>query len=323
MNSVQKQDKENINNTIEKEIAAIRQLQADLVSDKNFSSILDMLENASGRIILTGMGKSGIIATKIAASFNSTGTPSFFLHPAEASHGDMGAITRSDVVIAISNSGESKELANIINYCHRFSVPLVGITKNPESTLARNVDHLIKLPDVDEADTLGLAPTSSTTATLVLGDILTVALMARRRFTREDFQVCHPGGKLGAILQCAKDVMHKGDEMPLLPENVPLSDILLEMTRKRLGCVGFMNPQKQLTGIFTDGDLRRKMSPELFKKKGTELMHKDPVMLSENTLLADVLKLMKERKIPSVFITREKTPVGIIHLHDLLNLNIL
>lgn len=311
-----------ISETIEKEIKAIRQLESGLLDNKVFSEVLDILEKTRGRIILTGMGKSGIIAKKISASLSSTGSPSYFLHPAEASHGDMGLITKDDVIVAISNSGESKELADVINYCHRCSVPLIGITKNPESTLGRNVDYILLLPDAPEADTLGLAPTSSTTATLVLGDVITVALMARKRFTKEDFQICHPGGKLGAVLQKAGDIMHKGAEMPLLPETAPFADILLEMTKKRMGCVGFTDSEGRISGIFTDGDLRRQMSPDLFNKTGKDIMHKNPICQPKDLLLSDVLRLMNTRKITNVFITENNIPVGIIHLHDLLNLKI-
>ena len=316
-------DKKSITDTVVREIDAIRQLEENLLRNEEFSKVLDLLERTKGRIILTGMGKSGIVAKKISASLSSTGSPSYFLHPAEASHGDLGLIAKDDIVVAISNGGESKELADVINYCHRFSVPLIGITKNPQSTLARNVDYLLRLPDTPEADTLGLAPTSSTTATLVLGDIITVALMARKRFTKADFQMRHPGGKLGAVLQKAGDFMHKGSEMPLLPENASFPEILLEMTRKRMGCVGFTDPDGHLTGIFTDGDLRRRMSPELFDMKGRDIMHENPICQTPDALLSDVLRLMNARKITNMFITENGIPTGIIHLHDLLNLKII
>ena len=315
-------DKNSITETVETEIAAIKQLRSDLIANDSFSEILNLLENTKGRIILTGMGKSGIIAKKISASLSSTGSPSYFLHPAEASHGDMGLITKDDITIAISNGGESKELADVINYCHRFAVPLIGITKNPNSTLGRNVDYILRLPDSPEADTLGLAPTSSTTATLVMGDIITVALMARKGFTKADFQARHPGGKLGAVLQKAGDFMHTGEEMPLLPETAAFPEILLEMTKKRMGCVGFTDKNGILSGIFTDGDLRRQMSPDLFNKNGKDIMHLSPVCQTRETLLSDVLRLMNTKKITNMFITDNGFPLGIIHLHDLLNLKI-
>lgn len=315
-------DKSSITETVETEIAAINQLHSDLLANGYFSEVLNLLQNTKGRIILTGMGKSGIIARKISASLSSTGSPSYFLHPAEASHGDMGLITKDDIVVAISNGGESKELADVINYCRRFAVPLIGITKNPQSSLGRSADYVLRLPDSPEADTLGLAPTSSTTATLVLGDIITVALMSRKRFTKADFQARHPGGKLGAVLQKAGDVMHTGDEMPLLPETASFPEILLEMTKKRMGCVGFTDKDGRLSGIFTDGDLRRKMSPDLFNKKGKDIMHSGPICQPPQALLSDVMRLMNTRKITNIFITEAGVPAGIIHLHDLLNLKI-
>ena len=212
--------------TIDKEIETVKKLKETL-ADGSLTKALNLIGNAKGRIILTGMGKSGHIGRKIAASLASTGTPSFFVHPAEASHGDLGMITENDVVIAISNSGESKELIDILNYCKRFGIPLISITKNPQSSLGKAGDIVLKLPDNGEACPLGLAPTSSTTATLVLGDILTVAMLERKGFSKEDFNERHPGGKLGSILQRVSDLMHTGAEMPLLNENSDMQSALL------------------------------------------------------------------------------------------------
>ena len=237
-----------IQNVIAAEIKTLER-EALLLSSSHLSQVLDLMQNTQGRIVFTGMGKSGIIAQKIVASLSSTGTPSIFIHPAEASHGDLGMITAQDIVIAISNSGESKELVDILNYCKRFAIPIVGITKNPNSTLGKYSNYVLPLPTTPEADPLGLAPTCSTTATLVLGDILTVALMERKKFTKKDFQIRHPGGKLGAILQLVKDVMHTGGNIPLLPENAPFSQVIVEMSQKRLGCVGFVDSLGRLTGV--------------------------------------------------------------------------
>ena len=242
--------------TIDSEIETINRLKGSLKAE-NLTRALDYMQNSKGRIIITGMGKSGHIGKKIAASLASTGTPSFFVHPAEASHGDLGMITEEDVVIAISNSGESKELIDILNYCKRFGIKLIAITKNPESSLGKAGDIVLELPNNGEACPLGLAPTNSTTATLVLGDILTVGMIERKGFSKEAFNDRHPGGKLGSILKRVSDLMHTGQEMPILDENSNMQAVLLEMTSKRLGCVGFINEKGELTGMLTDGHLQR------------------------------------------------------------------
>ena len=310
-----------VRETIAREIACLKQLE-ELLAQSPLPHVLDLMQHTKGRIVFTGMGKSGIVAKKIVASLASTGTPAFFVHPAEASHGDLGMISTDDMVIAISNSGESKELADILNYCKRFGIPLVGITKNRQSTLAQYADCVLPLPNMPEADPLGLAPTSSTTATLVLGDVLTVALMNRKQFTKQDFQVRHPGGKLGAILQRVKDIMHQGKEIPLLDEETPIPTILVEMSNKRLGCVGFVNKQGELTGIFTDGDLRRKMSPALFAQRGRDVMTPNPKHVPGEMMAAEALHFMNEKKITTLFVTQGNKPVGIIHIHDLLKLGL-
>ena len=289
INKLQNSDILSAIKTIECEIEAIEELK-DLL-DEDLTKALDMIENAKGRIILTGMGKSGHIATKIAASLASTGTPSFFLHPAEASHGDLGMVTNDDVIIAISNSGESRELIDILNYAKRFGIKLIAITKNPESSLGKAGDIVLKLPTSKEACPLGLAPTSSTTATLVLGDIITVAMIERKGFSKAQFNQRHPGGKLGSILQKVKDLMHKDNEMPILKENAGINDIILEMTSKRLGCVGFVNDKGELTGMFTDGDLRRCINHDLKTVKATDIMTKNPIRLIKSFLQPKQSKL--------------------------------
>lgn len=314
-------DVEFIHHTVAAEIKTLER-EALLLSSSNLSQVLDLMQNTQGRVVFTGMGKSGIIAQKIVASLSSTGTPSIFIHPAEASHGDLGMITAQDIVMAISNSGESKELVDILNYCKRFAIPIVGITKNPNSTLGKYSNYVLPLPTTPEADPLGLAPTCSTTATLVLGDILTVALMARKKFTKKDFQIRHPGGKLGAILQLVKDVMHTGENIPLLPENAPFPQVIVEMSQKRLGCVGFVDSLGRLTGIFTDGDLRRKMSPDLFSKTAMELMTHAPKQIAPDVMAAEALRLMNEKKITTLFVVENNKPVGIVHIHDLLRLGL-
>lgn len=311
-------DRISANKTIESEIETISRLK-DSVKAENLTKALDFMQNSKGRIIITGMGKSGHIGRKIAASLASTGTPSFFVHPAEASHGDLGMITEDDVVIAISNSGESRELIDILNYCKRFGIKLIAITKNSESSLGKAGDVVLELPNNGEACPLGLAPTSSTTATLVLGDILTIGMIERKGFSKEDFNDRHPGGKLGSILKRVSDLMHVGQEMPILDENANMQAVLLEMTSKRLGCVGFVNQAGDLTGILTDGDLRRCLSAKILEEKAVDLMTRNPKTISPNAMTAEALKIMHDKKITNLFVLENKKPVGVIHIHDLLN----
>lgn len=303
--------------TINSEIDTIIKLRDSL--NESLTKALDAMQQAQGRIIITGMGKSGHIGKKIAASLASTGTPSFFVHPAEASHGDLGMITEDDVVIAISNSGESKELIDILNYCKRFGIKLISITKNPESSLGKAGDIILELPNNGEACPLGLAPTNSTTATLVLGDILTAGLIQRKGFTKADFNARHPGGKLGSILQKVSDLMHTNSDMPILEENSDMHRVLLEMTSKRLGCVGFINNNGELTGMLTDGDLRRCLSAQILEEKAINIMTKNPKTIHKDMMASEAMKIMHDKKITNIFIVENKKPIGVIHIHDLLN----
>lgn len=304
-------------NTVNNEIDTIIKLRDSL--DNSLTQALDVMQNAKGRIILTGMGKSGHIGKKIAASLASTGTPSFFVHPAEASHGDLGMITEDDVIIAISNSGESRELVDILNYSKRFGIKLIAITKNSESSLGKAGDIVLLLPNNGEACPLGLAPTNSTTATLVLGDILTAGLIQRKGFTKSDFNQRHPGGKLGSILQRVSDLMHTDSEMPILEENSNMQQVLLEMTSKRLGCVGFVNAEGIFTGMLTDGDLRRCLSAEILHKRAIDVMTKNPKTISKETMASEAMKIMHDKKITNIFVIEDYKPIGVIHIHDLLN----
>ena len=303
--------------TINSEVMTINQLKDSLCT--TLTQALDIMQNAKGRIIITGMGKSGHIGKKIAASLASTGTPSFFVHPAEASHGDLGMITEDDVIIAISNSGESKELIDILNYAKRFGINLIAITKNPESSLGKAGTVVLQLPNNGEACPLGLAPTSSTTATLVLGDILTTCMIERKGFTKTDFNDRHPGGKLGSILQRVSDLMHVGQDMPILEENASMKSVLLEMTSKRLGCVGLINQAGILTGLITDGDLRRCLTEKILDEKAINVMTKNPKTVAKDVMAAEVLKIMHDKKITNMFVVENGKPVGVIHIHDLLN----
>ncbi|MFV0627523.1 MAG: SIS domain-containing protein [Alphaproteobacteria bacterium] len=302
--------------TIDKEVEALRVMENAF--DETLTQALDILEKTTGKIIVTGMGKSGHIGKKIAATLASTGAPSFFVHPAEASHGDLGMLDKNDVVIAISNGGESKELSDILIFSKRFGIPIISITKNPESTLAKAGNILLKLPNNGEACPLGLAPTSSTTATLVLGDVLAVALLERKGFSMTDYKQRHPGGKLGAILQKVSDLMHKGNEMPLVRETANMQEALLVMTSKMLGCVGIVDKENNLLGMITDGDLRRIISSDMLTKNPVDVMTKSPKTISPDVLAAEAVALMNDKKITQLFALKDGKPVGVIHLHDCL-----
>ena len=311
-------DLKNAVETIDREIETLNLLKNSF--DENLSRALDLLQNTKGRVIVTGMGKSGHIARKMAATFASTGTVSFFVHPGEASHGDLGMITEGDVVIAISYSGESKELSDILMYAKRYNIPLIAITRNPESALGKNSTLVLKLPDNGEACPLGLAPTSSTTATIVLGDVLAVDLMKRRGFSATDFRQRHPGGKLGAVLCKVSDIMHKGNELPLLKKDTSVQEALIIMSEKMLGCVGIVDDNGDLIGIITDGDLRRWMSPVLISEKVETVMTKNPKVISPDALIVDAVNMMNNtgRGITNLFVVEENKPIGLIHIHDCL-----
>ncbi len=305
--------------TIDKEIEALRCMEASF--GQSLSDALDLMQKAKGRIIITGMGKSGHIGKKIAATLASTGSPSFFVHPSEASHGDLGMLTEDDVVLAISNGGESKELSDILLYCKRYGIPLIAMTKNPESTLGKAGDILLCLPNYAEACPLGMAPTSSTTATLVLGDVLAVCLMERKGFSKTDYKKRHPGGKLGAMLLKVSDLMHKNNDIPKVNEDADMQEALLVMTSKMLGCVGVTNKQGQLIGIITDGDLRRCMSSNLTTQKVTSVMTPNPKVIDADVLAVEALNTMNNtgNGITQLFVLdEEQKPVGVIHIHDCL-----
>ncbi len=284
--------------------------------DETFIKALDLLSSADGRVVVTGIGKSGHIGRKIAATLASTGTPALFVHPAEASHGDLGMIANGDAVLAISNSGETEELSHIVQYSRRYAIPLVGITGKPESALAEAADVILIIPKNGEACPMGLAPTTSTTVTLALGDAIAVALLERKGFSSDDFHVLHPGGKLGRRLLRVGDVMHRGADMPLTSGDTPMQEALLEMTSKRLGCIGIVDDGR-LAGIVTDGDLRRHMQDNLLHRTAAEVMTPDPMTIRPQALAAEALSLMNARTITVLFVVEEGQPVGIVHLHDI------
>ncbi|NVJ91656.1 MAG: KpsF/GutQ family sugar-phosphate isomerase [Methylocystaceae bacterium] len=291
--------------------------------DENFAKAVDICARVEGRIIVTGMGKSGHIGRKIAASLASTGTPAFFVHPGEASHGDLGMVTQADAILGLSNSGETSELSDVIAYSRRFSIPLISITSRAASTLAEAADVSLVLPNAKEACPLGLAPTTSTTMTLALGDALTVALLERRGFSADDFQQFHPGGSLGNQLMKVKDLMHSGDALPFSSLNDPMSETLLEMTAKHFGCVAVIDEKQTLLGVITDGDLRRNMTDDLIKKSAGDIMTVGAKTISANALAVEAISIMNEKAITSLFVLNDTNKViGIIHIHDCLRAGI-
>jgi arabinose-5-phosphate isomerase len=302
------------------EAAGIEALSRGL--GEEFIRALDLLERATGRVIVTGMGKSGHIATKIAATLASTGTPASFVHPAEASHGDLGMITEKDAVIALSNSGETTELADLVTYAKRFTIGLIAITGRRNSTLAEAADVVLVLPEAPEACPMGFAPTTSTTVTLALGDALAVAMLERKGFSGDDFHVLHPGGKLGRKLLKVSAIMHGPDALPLIGGDEPMSETLIVMSVKSFGCVGIVGEGGRLRGIITDGDLRRHMAPNLLSQRAADVMTPNPKTIRPDALASEALGFMSSRNITSLFAVEDGRPVGIIHIHDCLRAGI-
>jgi len=292
--------------------------------DGNFSRAVEMILASPGRVVITGMGKSGLICQKIAATMASTGTPALFLHPAEGIHGDLGMLMKGDVVVAVSNSGETEELTRILPVIKRMGLPLVAMAGNPRSTLARAGDVFIDISVSEEACPLGLAPTASTTATLAMGDALAVALLLKRGFREEDFALFHPGGALGKrLLLRVEDLMHAGGDVPLVSDVTPLKEALFEITSKKLGVTGVIDDTGQLLGVFTDGDLRRsiELGLDVLNRPIAEFMNRTPKRILRSNLAAKALQRMEEFSITSLFVfesDESAAPVGIIHLHDLL-----
>jgi arabinose-5-phosphate isomerase len=287
-----------------------------------FADAVQRLRAVSGRVIVTGIGKSGHVGQKIAATFASTGTPAFFVHPSEASHGDLGMVTRNDLILALSWSGETVELKPIITYSRRFAVPLVAVTSRSDSALGQNSDVVLLLPRAKEACPHGLAPTTSTTMQLALGDSLAIALLEARGFTAHDFKIFHPGGSLGANLKYVSDIMHKGDRLPLARSGMPMAEALVTMTEKSLGCLGIVDGKGRLLGVITDGDLRRHMGAGLLKANVDDIMTLKPKTISPGMLASAALELINASRITALFAVEKGLPVGIIHVHDLLRLGV-
>ncbi len=301
---------------IDIEIKALSLLRNNISS--NFAQVVNLLFKNKGKIIVSGIGKSGHIASKIASTLSSIGSPSFYVHPSEANHGDMGMLEKKDVVILISNSGETTELINLILHCKKLKIPIISITSELNSTLARKASFNLLIPKNIEACPLELAPTSSTTCTLALGDALAVTLLKKKGFTENDFHQLHPGGKLGKMLLEVRHVMKTSKALPLIFETQKMSHAILEMTSKGQGCVGVLSQGKELIGIITDGDIRRHMNPKLLDNNVSEIMTRQPKTLSPSTLVSQALKIMNEKSITNIFITEKKKPLGIIHMHDII-----
>jgi arabinose-5-phosphate isomerase len=285
---------------------------------RSFEAALRLLREARGRVVVTGIGKSGHIGQKMAATFASTGRPAFFVHPTEASHGDLGMITRDDVLLALSWSGETVELKPLITYSRRHSVPLIAITSRAESALGQHSDVVLELPRIKEACPHGLAPTTSTSMQLVLGDCLAIALLEAKGFTVNDFKVFHPGGSLGASLKYVSDVMHKGERLPLARDTEPMSAALVTMTQKSFGCLGIVDAKGKLIGMVTDGDLRRHMGEDLVRARTADIMTRRPKTAKPKMLASAALEMINAARITALFVVERGKPVGIVHVHDLL-----
>jgi len=301
---------------LQTEADALETLKSDLPND--FSDLVKLILNLNGRVIVSGVGKSGHIGNKIAATLASTGTPAYFVHATEASHGDLGMITEKDLCLLISNSGETSEIFDIVAHARRFSIPIATISSNTESTLVKAADFKLCLPVVEEACPIGMAPTTSTTMMLALGDALAVALMEAKNFNTENFKVLHPGGKLGAKMMMVSQVMHKSDALPLVETQTSMKETLLTMSSRGFGIAAVVNEKDFLVGVITDGDLRRHIN-DLMSKTAGEIASLSPITVVRETFVVDALKLMQENKITVLIVTSaENKPVGILHIQDLL-----
>ena len=306
------------NRTLARELSSMKNLKSTFNS--SFCNAVNLIFNIKGKVVITGVGKSAHIGNKISATLTSTGTPSYFVHATEASHGDLGSIKKDDCVIAISNSGETSELNNIIQFTKRFNIKLISITSNSKSILHKNATFGILYKKPIEACPLNLAPTSSTSMSMIIGDCIAIALLELRGFKSNEFKRLHPGGNLGKDLKNLSEVMHTKKELPLAKLEEKMSKALITMTKKSFGCIGVINKNEQIVGIITDGDLRRKLNSKFFEKKASEIMTKNPTLANKNMLVGEAINLMNTKKITSLFICDKKRPLGIVHIHDLLRL---
>jgi arabinose-5-phosphate isomerase len=306
---------------IDLEILGLRALKNAL--DQGFSDAVEVLRRADGRVVVSGMGKSGHVARKIAATFSSTGSPAIFVHPGEASHGDLGMISGQDVILALSKSGETSELGDLLAYAARFSIPIVAVTCQSGSTLAKAATAALVLPPAKEACGETRAPTTSTTMMMAAGDALAIALLRDRGFTADDFQGFHPGGNLGAALRRASHLMHGADRLPLATASTPMMDLVKIISAGGFGCAGIVGADEALIGIITDGDLRRHYGGDISNLTAGDIMTENPRTAPPEALAGDVLALMSREKITALFVVKDKRPVGIVHVHDCLSTGVL
>ncbi len=304
---------------INTELKGIKKLNKSI--NQNFAKAVEVLSRVRGRVIVTGVGKSGHIASKISSTMSSTGTPSQYCSPTDMSHGDLGVISKKDALIIISNSGNSYELDNLIKFAKKYSISIIGISSNSESDLIKASDISIVMPNATEACSIGLAPTTSTTMALIIGDALCVALMKMKKFKLSDYKKLHPGGSLGIKMLQVQDIMHSKKKMPIVTEESSMKSVLIEMTKKSFGHVGVKNKKNQLIGIITDGDLRRKINKNFFEYNAKMLMTLKPILIEKDCLVIDSLNIMNKNKITCLFVVekqKNKVPIGIIHIHDCL-----
>lgn len=288
---------------------------------KDFEKVVDLILENKGRLVISGIGKSGYIANKIAASCASTGTPSIYIHPAEASHGDLGMIHKDDVVMLLSNSGETNEIMDIISYCKRFHIPIIAMTMKPNSMLAESADYLLNIPQLNEASSLA-APTTSSLLMLALGDALMVSIYEAKGFTKDDYKIFHPGGKIGANLKKVKDLMHVGDLLPIAHMNTKMSEVLITISKKGFGVAAIIDEKDHVQGIITDGDLRRHMQDNIINMSAAEIMSKGPKTTYPSMLAIEALTIMNDKNITSLLVLEDKKLAGIIHIHDILRAGI-
>jgi len=308
--------------TLRTEIAGLSALEGSLQRglDQSLYEAVHKIANIGGRVIVTGLGKSGHIGAKIAATLASTGTPAFFVHAAEANHGDLGMIGKQDVILALSWSGETVELQGIVNHSRRFRIPLIALTSGRESALGRAADIVLLLPKIEEACPHGLAPTTSTMMQLAVGDVLAVALLETRHFSAHDFKIFHPGGKLGANLRLIRDIMHEGDEVPLVASGTPMPEAMRVLAAKHFGCVAVVDAKGELIGIVTDGDLARMIHLDLSREHVDNVMTRAPKTVSPDMMAAAAIALIDEFQISALLVTQGRRPIGIVHFHDLLRI---
>ena len=306
-------------NIIEEEAKALLLLSRSL--DTNYNKVISLISKANGNIILSGVGKSGHIARKIASTFTSTGTPAYFVHPTEASHGDLGLIRKKDILCLFSKSGKSIELLNLLNFANKNKIKSILVSSNEKSKLAEISSHNLIIPNIKEVGKNNIAPTTSTTMMLALGDAIALSISEYKKFPKGMFGEFHPGGNIGSKFIKVKDIMHIKDNIPLTSENTNMKDVIIKITNKNFGCIGVLDPSKSLVGVITDGDLRRHMKDNMLQKKAKDVMSKNPKVITENTFVSDALKMINNYKITALFIMKDlknKKPSGIIHLHDCL-----